>query len=49
MYRVTPTGEVEQLVQIGPEQGRLLGATSLHVGPTWRFVVADALGGRERV
>ena len=49
VYRVTPAGEVEQLVQIGPEQGRLLGATSLHVGPTGRFVVADAPGGRERV
>ena len=49
VYRVTPTGEADQIVQIGPEQGRLLGATSLHVGPTGRFVVADAPGGRERV
>ena len=49
VYRVTPTGEAEKIVQIGPEQGRLLGATSLHVGPSGRFVVADAPGGRERV
>jgi hypothetical protein len=49
VYRITPTGEAEKIVQIGPEQGRLLGATSLHVGPSGRFVVADAPGGRERV
>ena len=49
VYRVTPTGEAEQIVRIGPEQGRLLGATSLHVGPSGRFVVADAPSGRERV
>jgi len=49
VYRVTPTGEAEELVEIGPEQGRLLGATSLHVGPSGRFVVADAPSGRERV
>jgi len=49
VYRVSPTGEAEQVVQIGPEQGRLLGPTSLHVGPSGRFVVADAPGGRERV
>lgn len=49
VYRVTPTGEAEELVAIGPEQGRLLGATSLHLGPSGRFVVADAPSGRERV
>lgn len=49
VYRVTPAGEAEAIVQIGPEQGRLLGATSLHVGPSGRFVVADAPSGRERV
>ena len=49
VYRVTPTGETDQIVQIGPEQGRLLGPISLHVGPSGRFVVADAPNGRERV
>ena len=49
VYRVTPAGDAEQIVQIGPEQGRVLSATSLHIGPSGRFVVADAPGGRERV
>jgi hypothetical protein len=49
VYRVTPTGEAEPIGRIGPEQGRLLGTTSLHVGPSRRFVVADAPSGRERV
>tara|TARA_B100001123_G_scaffold261436_1_gene291302 strand:+ start:3889 stop:4710 length:822 start_codon:yes stop_codon:yes gene_type:complete len=49
VYRITPAGEAEQIVRIGPEQGRLLGPISLHVGPSGRFVVADAPNGRERV
>lgn len=49
VYRVTPLGNAEPIVRVGPEQGRLLGATSLHLGPDGRFVVADAPRGRERV
>ncbi len=49
VYRVTPSGDVSEIVRIGPEAGRLLGANSFHLGPDGRFVVADAPGGRERV
>ncbi len=37
------------LVQVGPEAGRILGASTFDLGPDARFVVADAPGGRERV
>ena len=49
VYRVTASGSAEAIVEIGPEQGRVLGATSFHLGPDGRFVVADAPDGRERV
>ena len=38
-----------RLVQVGPEAGRILGASTFDLGPGARFVVADAPGGRERV
>ena len=38
-----------RVVQIGPEDGRILGASTFDLGPDSRFVVADAPGGRERV
>ena len=37
------------LVRVGPEAGRILGASTFDLGPDARFVVADAPGGRERV
>ena len=49
VYRVETDGEAVQIVQIGPEPGRLLLASSFHLGPNGRFVVADAPRGRERV
>jgi len=49
VYRVGDSGETTQIVQIGPEDGRILGASSFHMGPDGRFVVADAPEGRERV
>ena len=49
VYRITPPGTADPIVRIGPEEGRLLGATSLDLGPDGRFVVADAPQGRERV
>ena len=38
-----------RLVQVGPEAGRIVGASTFDLGPEARFVVADAPGGRERV
>lgn len=49
VYRIGPDGATIELVQIGPEDGRLLGAAAFHLGPDGRFVVADAPAGRERV
>ena len=49
VYRIGPLGNADPIVRIGPEEGRLLGATSLHLGPDGRFIVADAPRGRERV
>ena len=49
VYRVGPAGAATELVRIGPEDGRLLGASAFHLGPDGRFVVADAPEGRERV
>lgn len=49
VYRVTPSGDTTPIVQIGPEAGRLLGASAFHLGSDGRFVVADAPEGRERV
>ena len=49
VYRITPDGTVSRVVQVGPEQGRLLSASSFDLGPSGRFVVADAPRGRERV
>ena len=37
------------IVQVGPEAGRIVGASTFDLGPGSRFVVADAPGGRERV
>ena len=37
------------LVQVGPEAGRIVGASTFDLGPGPRFVVADAPDGRERV
>ena len=47
--RVDAEGTVTTIVEIGPEQGRILGASAFDLGPDGRFVVADAPGGRERV
>ena len=49
VYRITPSGEATPIVEIGPEQGRIIGASSFHLGRDGRFVVADAPDGRERV
>lgn len=49
VYRIGPDGAAVELVQIGPEDGRLLGASAFHLGQDGRFVVADAPEGRERV
>ena len=49
VFRIGADGEAAELVQIGPEDGRLLGASAFHLGPDGRFVVADAPEGRERV
>lgn len=49
VYLVTPSGDLSEIVRIGPEAGRLLGANSFHLWPDGRFVVADAPEGRERV
>ena len=47
--RVDASGAATQIVRIGPEDGRLLGASAFHMAPDGRFVVADAPEGRERV
>ena len=47
--RIDADGAVTTLVEIGPERGRILGASAFDLGPTGRFVVADAPGGQERV
>ena len=49
VHRVTAGGEASPIVRIGPEDGRLLGASAFHMAPDGRFVVADAPEGRERV
>ena len=49
VYRISDASEPVQLVQIGPEDGHILGARSFHLGPDGRFAVADAPQGRERV
>ena len=52
VYRVDPDGEgATVLVEIGPEPGRIIGASAFDLGrtPGRRFVVADAPNGRERV
>ena len=49
VYRIDPGDATTELVQIGPEDGRLLGAAAFHLGPDGSFVVADAPEGRERV
>lgn len=49
VFRIGPDGSATRIVQIGPEPGRLLLASSFDLGPDGRFVVADAPGGRERV
>ena len=49
VYRIDTEGAAAELVKIGPEDGRLLGASAFHLGPDGRFVVADAPDGRERV
>ena len=47
--RVDASGAATPIVRIGPEDGRLLGASAFHMAPDGRFVVADAPEGRERV
>ena len=47
--RVDASGAAMPIVRIGPEDGRLLGASAFHMAPDGRFVVADAPEGRERV
>ncbi|MYD85329.1 MAG: hypothetical protein F4Y14_03600, partial [Acidobacteria bacterium] len=50
VHRIAPDRTVTtRLVQVGPEDGRILGASTFDLGPRSRFVVADAPGGRERV
>ena len=49
VYRIEASGNARRIVQIGPEDGRLLGASSFHLGPDGRVVVADAPEGLERV
>lgn len=50
VYRAGPAGPATEIVRIGPEDGRLLGASAFHLAPDGsRFVVADAPEGRERV
>ena len=50
VYRVGSRSEsATELVNIGPEEGHILGATAFDLGPNDRFVVADAPNGRERV
>ena len=49
VYRIDASGNAQRIVQIGPEDGRLLGASSFHLGTDGRFVVADAPEGLERV
>ena len=49
VHRVTAAGEASRIVRIGPEDGRLLGASAFDLAPDGRFVVADAPAGRERV
>ena len=47
--RIDADGGVTTVVEIGPERGRILGASAFDLGPNGRFVVADAPEGRERV
>ncbi len=50
VYRVDRQAEsATEIVNIGPEEGHILGASAFDVGPNDRFVVADAPNGRERV
>ena len=49
VHRISASGQVTSIVEIGPEQGRIIGASAFDVGPDGRFVVADAPDGRERV
>ena len=49
VYLVSVSGQTTPIVEIGPEQGRIIGANAFDVGPDGRFVVADAPDGRERV
>ena len=49
VYRVPAGGPALPIVQIGPEPGRIIGASAFQLAPDGRFVVADAPRGRERV
>ena len=50
VYRVDAGREsAAEIVNIGPEDGSILGANAFDLGPRNRFVVADAPSGRERV
>ena len=50
VYRVDVSSDsAVEIVNIGPEDGRILGANAFDLGPDDRFVVADAPSGRERV
>lgn len=50
VYRIDANHEsASEIVNIGPEDGRIIGAHAFDLGPNDRFVVADAPSGRERV
>ena len=49
VYRIDRSNQAAKIVEIGPEQGRILGARGFDLGPNGRFVVADAPNGSERV
>ena len=49
VYHIGSSHKLTQIVDIGPEDNRLLNASSFDLGPEGRFVVSDAPNGRERV
>lgn len=50
VYGIAPGSDsAEHLVQIGPEEGRIIAASTFDLGGGSRFVVADGPDGRERV
>jgi hypothetical protein len=49
VFRITPGGEVRELVQIGNEAGRVLRPYAFDLGGDGSFVVADAPGNQGRI